>query len=57
MLFTDTWQTEIGTESGTETGDNPDDDLVESPESESEVSESSRKAAIPGYQIAVNQDR
>ncbi len=38
-LFTDTWQTEIGTESGTETGDNPDDDLVESPESESEVSE------------------
>ena len=39
VLFTDTWQTEIGTESGTETGDNPDDDLVESPESESEVSE------------------
>jgi beta-lactamase class A len=38
-LFTDTLQTEIGTESGTETEYNPDDDLVESPESESEVSE------------------
>ena len=38
-LFTDTWQTEIGTESGTETEYNPDNELVESPESESEVSE------------------
>lgn len=38
-LFTDTLQTEIGTESGTETEYNPDDDLVESLESESEVSE------------------
>jgi beta-lactamase class A len=33
MLFTDTWQTEVGTESGTETEYNPDDNLVESPES------------------------
>ncbi len=47
MLFTDTWQTEIGTESGTETGDNPDDDLVESPESESEVSEIIQESSDP----------
>lgn len=47
VLFTDTWQTEIGTESGTETGDNPDDDLVESPESESEVSEIIQESSDP----------
>lgn len=46
-LFTDTWQTEIGTESGIETGDNPDDDLVESPESESEVSEIIQESSDP----------
>lgn len=47
VLFTDTWQTEIGMESGTETGDNPDDDLVESPESESEVSEIIQESSDP----------
>ena len=34
-LFADTWQTEVGTESGTETEYNPDDHLVESQESKS----------------------